>query len=294
MAVYIENQPVLNTIVEKIISNNTVCNAYMLSCENNEILEMATKLLTKVCICNEKYDKSCNKCSICKRIEDGNCTELSIINPVNNVIKKEEIIKLKTDYQTFSIESKNKVYVINKCECLNASSANSILKFLEEPDSNIIGIFTTNNLANVLETIKSRCQIIKLNNVIDNKKYFLEYVGIEKRDIDLALEYIKLIDKDEDFLISEKYDDFLKLYETKDKISSFLRVSQMYYLDILNKITFNRFKYFDFLEYNITSTNQKKILEKIEIILSCMEELGYNVNVSLFMCNYVIRMGDLI
>ena len=45
-------------------------------------------------------------------------------------------------------------------------SLNSLLKFLEEPDKDIIAILMTNNINNVLSTIISRCKVIKLNNVI--------------------------------------------------------------------------------------------------------------------------------
>ena len=39
---------------------------------------------------------------------------------------------------------------------------NKLLKFIEEPSSNIIAIFTTHSLSSILPTITSRCQIIHL------------------------------------------------------------------------------------------------------------------------------------
>ncbi len=47
---------------------------------------------------------------------------------------------------------------------MNLSAANSILKFLEEPEEGIIAILITNNRYELLDTIRSRCQIITLNN----------------------------------------------------------------------------------------------------------------------------------
>lgn len=83
-------------------------------------------------ICPYKYKENCNNCNICSRIDNNIFSELKIINPVNGVIKKESIIELRNDFQTQSIEGKNEVYIINDAECLNQSSANAILKFLEE------------------------------------------------------------------------------------------------------------------------------------------------------------------
>ena len=48
---------------------------------------------------------------------------------------------------------------------MRVEAANSILKFLEEPNDDIIAFLITNSFDNVMTTIVSRCQIIKLNNV---------------------------------------------------------------------------------------------------------------------------------
>ena len=57
-----------------------------------------------------------------------------------------------------------RIYIIKECDKMNLQTANSILKFLEEPADNIIAILMTNNISKLLETIVSRCQLIRLNN----------------------------------------------------------------------------------------------------------------------------------
>ena len=47
---------------------------------------------------------------------------------------------------------------------LNMSSANTILKFLEEPEDDIVAILVANNRYAVIETILSRCQVLSLKN----------------------------------------------------------------------------------------------------------------------------------
>ncbi len=74
-------------------------------------------------------------------------------------ILKEDILQLRDFFQTTSIYNKNRVYLIEEVHKLNASSANLILKFLEEPLEGVIALFITTNLDAVLPTIKSRCQI---------------------------------------------------------------------------------------------------------------------------------------
>ena len=69
-------------------------------------------------------------------------------------IYKETLKKL--DVGTYDID-----VVINDVELLNTSAANSILKFLEEPEENIIAILITSNRNLVINTIVSRCQVIR-------------------------------------------------------------------------------------------------------------------------------------
>lgn len=63
-----------------------------------------------------------------------------------------------------SINSGKQFYIIEYAENLNSSSANALLKFLEEPDDEIIAILVTKNINKVISTIVSRCQIVNLNH----------------------------------------------------------------------------------------------------------------------------------
>ena len=57
------------------------------------------------------------------------------------------------------------------------SSSNSLLKFLEEPEEGIIAILITNNINQMLDTIISRCQILKLKNKKVDYESILEHIG---------------------------------------------------------------------------------------------------------------------
>ena len=65
---------------------------------------------------------------------------------------------------------------------MNSFSANTILKFLEEPNENIIAFLLTNNRYHVIDTIVSRCQILSLKEsnydckINDDNINFLNYI----------------------------------------------------------------------------------------------------------------------
>ncbi len=66
--------------------------------------------------------------------------------------------------QTSSI-SRNKFIIINAADDLNRNAANALLKMLEEPRANNFLILISHSPSKLLPTIKSRCQLIKVNDL---------------------------------------------------------------------------------------------------------------------------------
>ena len=82
-----------------------------------------------------------------------------IIMSFDKLIKKEQILNIKSEMNENTINSGKLFYIIEYAENLNSSSANALLKFLEEPDDELIAILVTKNINKVISTIVSRCQI---------------------------------------------------------------------------------------------------------------------------------------
>ena len=116
----------------------------------------------KTVLCNNLSSSEAN--SLCKRIDDGNYPEIRVIEPDGMLIKKQQILDLQQDFSTMAVEGNKRIYIIRDTDKMRSETANSMLKFLEEPDNDIIAILMTNNYNNLLSTIISRCQVIRLNN----------------------------------------------------------------------------------------------------------------------------------
>lgn len=65
--------------------------------------------------------------------------------------------------QLSSANSGAKIVIINNAENMNANAANALLKSLEEPPGQSIIFIISNNIGQILPTIKSRCQKIYLS-----------------------------------------------------------------------------------------------------------------------------------
>ena len=146
-------------ILNSALENNKLSHAYLFeisdSLNDNELIFSFIKKI----ICPYKKNLICDKCNICKRIDSDNYSDLKIITPNGLWIKKEQLIELQKDFVKKPIESQYMIYVIESAEKMNASAANTILKFLEEPENGIIAILTTNNTtqrSNKIALIKKR------------------------------------------------------------------------------------------------------------------------------------------
>ncbi|MBQ6632078.1 MAG: DNA polymerase III subunit delta' [Romboutsia sp.] len=98
------------------------------------------------------------------------------IYPDGNSIKIAQIRNLQTDI-IIKPHKNYKIYIINQADSMTIEAQNALLKTLEEPPEYAIIILITSNKEALLDTIKSRCEIIKflpisildLNNYLINK-----------------------------------------------------------------------------------------------------------------------------
>lgn len=300
---YLEEQYVPTTLLQKALNNNKLVQAYLFYHDDINYLMKYAKAFAKEIICfTSKNEK------ILKSIENETYSELKIVVPDGNFIKKEQLIELQNSVMNKPVLGDKIVYIIKNCDKLNSSSANSILKFLEEPADNIIAILLTDNISNVMSTILSRCQVINLNKVTIDKNYTtneLLNLAINIYDIE-ENEFYNLINNSIDFIndIETKKINTLiqvkkKLWEKctdSNRVLSFLNILIYFYMDVLYLKSENEIRYF-FDELNqlnkISDLNDTdKIIRKIYILELIKDEVYYNVNTKLIFDKLIIELGD--
>ena len=102
------------------------------------------------------------------------------IYPDGNSIKISQIRKLQSDI-IVKPHKQYKIYIINQSESMTIEAQNALLKTLEEPPEYAIIILITSNKESLLDTIKSRCEIIKFLpiSIVDLNNYLITK-GIDK------------------------------------------------------------------------------------------------------------------
>lgn len=254
--------------INNVIKNNKVSHAYLIELDNYERDTNYVYDFIKMILCNLEYDdldKSNNK--IIKLIDERNYPDITVISTDNTVIKKSDIIDLQKDFANKSLYNNKKIYIIYSAEKLNNYSANTILKFLEEPEDNIIAFLLTDNRFSILDTIVSRCQILSLKE--ESYKYQLN---------NDSLDFIDYLLNPNNFFIN--YNDLVKnKYSDKSIMKDNLIVSENIIISYLSKSDERLNNVFK----NVLSEELIRIISIIEIYLA---QLKYNINYKLWLNSF--------
>ena len=121
------------------------------------------QFLAKSLFCTDKVGVlPCEKCRNCKLIEQGEFPDVTLIKPVNQVIKTERIRELVGQFPKQGLKASNRFFIIEQAEKMHPNAANSLLKVIEEPQSEVYIFFLTRDEEKILPTIRSRTQIFSL------------------------------------------------------------------------------------------------------------------------------------
>lgn len=284
---YKEKQSVAYNIMINEIHNNHISHAYLIDENNNPDSFNIVMAFIKEILCSKLDDY--DRYSLCKRIDDGNYPEIKIIVPDGLIIKKRQILDLQQEFSKSAFEGDKRIYIIRDADKMRVETANSMLKFLEEPNNDIIAFLMTNNFNNLLSTIISRCQVIRLNN--DNFS-----VASSNYD-DLALNFICVLEKTGINTIIKEKELLFNSVSVKDRdkfVDIFDKMIDMYYDIMKIKSESKNIKNYNYLEIfkDIASNNDTyDILNKINILVDAKESIKNNVNVNLLIDSLIINIG---
>ncbi|TMW69975.1 DNA polymerase III subunit delta' [Alteribacter natronophilus] len=123
-------------------------------------LQMAMQLARAFFCIHAEAGEPCGECRDCRRVDSGNHPDVHLIRAEGQTIKVDQIRHLKKEFSFRGMESKKKVYLVAEAEKMTPSAANSILKFLEEPEGEALAVLMTTQYHRILKTIVSRSQVL--------------------------------------------------------------------------------------------------------------------------------------
>jgi DNA polymerase-3 subunit delta' len=140
------------------LRNNKLSHAYIFSGPEGTGRRQMARKLAQALYCTECADDACGQCLACRKVEHGNHPDFHWIEPEGSSIKIEQIRELQKDFSYRSAGSGKKMYVLNQADRMTVQAANSLLKFLEEPLSEVVAVLIAENGQALLPTIQSRAQ----------------------------------------------------------------------------------------------------------------------------------------
>lgn len=267
------------------LNSGRINHAYLIETNNNEdelvdtyLNEFYKQLL--ICGLNESNEVGISKEKLINLLENKSYPDLLEIKPENNVIKKEQLLEMMEKFSNKSVYGTYQIYVIHHAEMLNLSSANTILKFLEEPENNIIAVLLSTHRYKVLPTILSRCTVMTLKQEKSNM------INVNDNQILIKLLNDLLIDTEPLIILFNDY--YESLFQTKElSLDTLKKISKIlqYYIQT-NDLSSLSIKSSDI------NLNKFQLLEIVSIIDEFSVKLQYNVNIKLWLDSLLIKLTE--
>lgn len=206
-------------------------------------------------------------------------------------IKVESVRAINANVNFSSLGGEKRVVIIQNCENFNTSSANALLKNLEEPKDDITYILTTTDTSKILSTIRSRCQMFSLSQptMQEARAYFASCDSDEKEEV-ISI-YNGNIGMIKDALENPKR---FEILQKALKAQKFIETSDSYDLAKLVH-TFNRKKdefvlFLKDMEYICAANLSQSSIAVLDAVMQAKSAMERNANLALIMQNFIIAV----
>ncbi len=306
---FVLDQKIVTTILKNAVEKNRYSHAYLFESNGYKDVDAVALAFAKYLSCPNHYTNTdkCVNCTQCKLIDQNAFSEIKIIEPDGLWIKKEQLDQLQTELMQTAIQSKYRIYIIHNAEKMNPSAANSILKFLEEPEPNIIAILITDNIYQLLDTIVSRCQIISFQKNDEPNHTMLEKImdsiyfpatmdkSLLEKYVSTVVHFIEYYESKGQATLLNTQNLWHSVIEDRDQTIISFELMLLFYKDILNVKLNRNIEYYDDYSQIIQTIVEKntipQITKKIKIINQLKGRIPLNVNQSLLMDELILEMG---
>ncbi len=253
--------------VNKQLENNRLAHVFLLETNDMNLCYKEVCEVIKSLNCPHNYVDKCKEdCNLCYLIDNESLPSMVKISPDGAFIKKDQVLELKEKLAFRPIYSKYNTYIILEADKLNAQAANTILKFLEEPEENILGFLITTNKENIITTIKSRCQTFSL--------IYDETFQSDESKIELAKTYLGNVMARKGLIVNK-----LEL-DREETLNLFKNMLMLIKDDVIKN---------DLLE--IIPSKKIKIMNLVENLL---QKIKYNVNLDMLLDSFYIEVGQIL
>lgn len=227
-----ELQPKIVDRFERILEQDKLNHAYLFT-GNFASFDLAQKLAQSRFCQNKMGVWPCGECRSCRLIAEEDFSDVTVVRPQNQIIKTERIRELLKNFSQSGVEGNEQVFIICEAEKMHLNAANSLLKMIEEPQSEVYIFLLTSDENLILPTIKSRTQVFHFPKNEDYLVAKLEESGLLKDQAQLLASYSQTLEEAQNLQTSKSFFDvtqvcqrFVDLCLAKNDLA-FLQVARL-------------------------------------------------------------------
>lgn len=227
-----ELQPKIVDRFERILEQDKLNHAYLFT-GNFASFDLAQKLAQSRFCQNKMGVWPCGECRSCRLIAEEDFSDVTVVRPQNQIIKTERIRELLKNFSQSGVEGNEQVFIICEAEKMHLNAANSLLKMIEEPQSEVYIFLLTSDENLILPTIKSRTQVFHFPKNEDYLVAKLEESGLLKDQAQLLATYSQTLEEAQNLQTSKSFFDvtqvcqrFVDLCLAKNDLA-FLQVARL-------------------------------------------------------------------
>lgn len=251
-------QSTLINRLKSILNSGRIVHSYIFTGLSGAGKTTISNVFAKMLFC-ERGDKPCNACKSCMQLDSGNHPDVIRITSQTKTIGIDSIRELRAHIQIKPFQGPWKIYIIEKGDTMTQQAQNALLKTLEEPPKHAIIFILTENVASLLPTIISRCQIIRIPSlsthevaeIIERRTHIQKEEalvfaklsgGLPGRGLELALsnEYQQMRDSSLEVLMRISKGSLIEslalidfFLENRDKVVEILDMMELWFRDVL-------------------------------------------------------------
>jgi DNA polymerase-3 subunit delta' len=230
-AAFLPWQSELLTQALELKKQNRLPHAVLIDSASNQDISAFVHYLSRLLLCDAPENLStCDTCEACRMLRSGTYADFNFVtlepnektNKLSKNIKIEQIRKLIHEVTLTSRYNRLKIATIYPAEAMNNSSANALLKTLEEPADGVLLLLVTHNKGRIPITLRSRSQVWNLKAA--DKVQAMDWLTEQDIDQEEAILHLDFANGDPILALSLKQQGYAALIDKfKSHFSRFIR-----------------------------------------------------------------------
>ena len=139
------------------ILKGTFSHAYIIEGKVGSGKKTVAKIASAAIMCHDKSKVPCGECETCKKILNDSCVDVRFYD----AHKVEDVRKIKEAIHQSATECDYQIFILSDTQKMTPQAQNALLLSLEEPPKNVVFFLLTTDATMLLETIRSRAQILR-------------------------------------------------------------------------------------------------------------------------------------